>query len=352
MSDLPFIKDGVWFIDHSSLEYIMTCARKAQYHLVYKRKPVDERIALTFGQAVHSALDALFRAGDHKAALRDAFSKIDVPTGDHRDIVKATEMLEDYVNGDYLSHDWQVVTGPLEVSFGKLSLGARFYEKVEGGHKYWYTKNSPTTGSYDVPLPQFQACDFKPDQLVWVPDAPLVELPFSLPLGTVRGIRIVWTGRIDLIVRRETGLFVVDHKTTSVFGSTYYDQFQHSSQTLGYMWAGQTFLGEPFRGFIINVFPVRKSRKPTAGEPERQRVFLVDQDNLDEWRLNTLALLDLFLGVVGDDFYPKMTNQCTTKFGRCQYFDVCALPPTARLPYLQSTAFQDVTWSPLNRETT
>ena len=294
-SHLSIIKDGVWFIDHSSLEYIMTCTRKAQYHLVEKRKPADERMALSFGQAVHSALDEVFRHGPDagQPALTTAFQSINVPTGDHRDLLKASQMLDEYIHSDYLAHDWEVVTGPSGL-----------------------------------------CC----------------ELPFSIPLGIVRGVRIVWTGRIDLIVRRDLGLYVVDHKTTSVFGKTYYDSFQHSSQTLGYVWAGQQYLNEPFRGFIINAFPVRKSKPPTRDEPPRQRVFPVDQDNVDEWRLNTLALLDLFLGVAGDGFYPRMTNQCTTKFGRCEYFDVCALPPASRLPVLHSNAFQDVTWSPLKEK--
>lgn len=294
MTPLPFIEDNCWFVDHSSLEYIMACHRKAEYHIVHKRKPSDERIALSFGQAVHSGLEAMFAGKDYKPALHTAFDGMEVPPGDHRDLLKATRMLEDYSLGDFLTHDWTV-----ETKDGK----------------------------------------------------PLIELAFALPLGTVQGIRIVWTGRIDLIVRRDSGLFVVDHKTTSVFGSTYYDQFQNSSQPLGYMWAAQKYLGEPFRGYIINVFPVRKGNATTKTEPERQRVFLTDQDLLDEWKINTLSLLDMFLRQASTGYLPKMTNQCTTKFGRCEFFNVCQLPRESRLNYLHSGEFVDVTWSPLNRET-
>ena len=55
--------DYILSIDHSSLESFNVCARKAEYALVKKRQPVRNTSALSYGTAVHKALETGLLAG-------------------------------------------------------------------------------------------------------------------------------------------------------------------------------------------------------------------------------------------------------------------------------------------------
>ena len=98
-------------------------------------------------------------------------------------------------------------------------------------------------------------------------DKPMVEVPFSIPLGEIEvddffqidrsflvnpegdtciagtkpdgsfyinKLTIFWTGKIDMFVLMDGGKWIMDHKTSSIKGESYYADFELSHQTVGY----------------------------------------------------------------------------------------------------------------------
>jgi len=77
-------------------------------------------------------------------------------------------------------------------------------------------------------------------------------------------LHIIWSGVIDLVIAENGRLFIVDHKTTSVEGDTYWKGFQLSQQFMGYVWAAQKIINKTIDGALANVLYGRAPTK-TAG---------------------------------------------------------------------------------------
>jgi hypothetical protein len=211
---------------------------------------------------------------------------------------------------------------------------------------------------------------------------PMVEMAFACLLkDKIRGFSISYCGRIDLVVEETNGLFVVDHKTTSMLGPQFWDSIAVDAQPRGYCWALKECIGEEPIGYIINAIGVRESvdsvlfdrasgemllppkSKAKPIEFARQRFYTkTPQGQLDEWYRNLLSQIDVFLyyytksyglRVQASDDFPTHRRHCIQKYGKCQFYDVCSLPEPQRETALTSNAFRDVEWSPLeqNKET-
>jgi hypothetical protein len=222
----------------------------------------------------------------------------------------------------------------------------------------------------------------------------LVELPFAVPLGTVtlpepltcnslelpdnvdvaqwlatppkdrvRGaivartlteIPIMWTGLIDMVVKWRNAYWLLDHKTTSMMGPTYYEQFKLASQFNGYAYALQRALNLTVDGVIVNVLAIRKPTVKGTGKGTtfEKQGLPIRRDQIDEWQVNTLGLLGQFLTTLATGREPLMHNQaCRTKWQRnCDYLGVCSMEKESRQTYLDTGDYRPVTWSPLNRD--
>lgn len=335
--------DYILSIDHSSLESFNVCARKAEYALVVKRQPVRNTSALSYGSAIHRAIETSLRVSPAERNSREVVQK---------------------QNGDIIAH------------FGENPVPM----------DEWRTADCAinTLNKYRK---QFEHDVF---DVLEVNGQPMVEVPFALPLGTVeinqtiqydpkialgyeprpdeqtaffcRNIHILWSGRIDAIIVMDGRIWVMDHKTSSMGGERFTDQFFLSSQTIGYTWAAQELLNAdiswedfehphpPYKnvsGLLLNGII---SRRPTptgkANEFIRQR-YPYYTWQLEEWKHNTLTLVSDFLSHLTRGFFPQQTAWCINKYGRCPYFEVCQLPPQQRPTYLNSNLFEPVTWSPL-----
>ncbi len=187
-----------------------------------------------------------------------------------------------------------------------------------------------------------------------------VEQPFGIPLASFKyhppGAEpqtvVIYSGRIDLAIRKDGALWAADHKTTSIMGDQYMDGLSMSSQFLGYMWALSHKLKERPAGYMVNVLG---SRKPTEkGTGKRFEIardyFFKDWSLVEEWFSNTVALLQEVFFHANQGYYPMKKLWCVGKFGKCQYFDVCSLPASARQTLLQSGMYKDNTWSPFNED--
>lgn len=297
--------DGAFVIDNSNFEYITTCPRAAYYQILRKRKGVGNSAALNFGGAIHAGLEIRYKSSEAVAlvtpktysnqcsALMDYLERHSIENDEFRTGAFAADVLRAY-NQNYTSEPFSVL----------LDAGG----------------------------------------------TPMVELSFAVPIGEVSGIPCIWAGKVDVAISWENRFWVLDHKTTSILGGTYFNQFYNSNQMIGYCWALQHLLNQPIAGALVNVLAIRRPTKTGKSiEFVRQR-FEYPQSRIEEWQDNTLAIIEDFFQMCKKNYWPMHTQWCIGKFGQCAYFDVCTVPTLQREMMLQSGLYEDITWSPLKED--
>lgn len=320
MHPIPLIDDTL-FIDNSSLEKFTTCPRSAEYYICAKRESAEERTALIFGKIAHKCLEVFYRN-----------------TEKPRDVVKAE--MHAVAAMEYAA--WQ----PPEDDFRNYGMMTNLIED--------YSDAYPLEEGENVFLPS---------------GLPAIELPFAVPLGEVEVnaellvrdgktgivakrqvgvVKVVWTGRIDRMYRSQGRLYLMDHKTTSMMGPSFFKEFELSSQVYGYVWAASKLLTESVYGFTVNAIAVRRPTKTGKSLQFERAIVPLSQPLLTEWVDDTLQIISNFLdmGIVGR--FPKHTKWCVGKYGECPYRSICSLPPEHRELMLNSGIYKPVDWSPLN----
>lgn len=310
---------GALFIDNSSLERFTTCPRSAQYYLCSRREAAEDRTALTFGKIIHKVLETYYKNLNRSIAEREAlmlttaaqeFQSWQPPEGDYRNYDIACQVIEAYCKSFPLE-EFRILSLPeggpaIEVPFavplGEIEVGAEIY--VQEGEE----------------TPRLQHLD-------------------KLPL--------VWQGRIDLIYETQGRVSLMDHKTTSMMGPSYFKEFELSHQVYGYVWAASQLLKRAVYGFNVNALAIRKPTKTGKGIELVRQIVPLDQCLLDEWIDDTLHIVSDFVENVRRGYFPKHTKWCVGKYGECPYRSVCAIPPDQRELMLMSGVFKTVDWSPL-----
>ena len=325
------LKGNQLFIDNSTLSTITTCPRKAAYGVLARRQQTKPRAALFFGGAIHRALE-----------VRDLEQQVLVTAAIEE---KMIDSLVEYFSGCDDSDDYR-----------NLSYAIRTIEQ--------YNKTFPADAQVAITLPDGTVA---------------VELPFALPMGEITiadslwvkdpdindgtpeyryidTIQVVFTGKIDRVCEKNGRTFLLDHKTTSMGGPTFFDEFFTSHQFRGYKWATEQLLGIPIAGVIINALVCRPPLKTGAVNYtfDRQDI-LIDEHQVLDWQTSFLQAVETFLGyhITQPEYptpelaYPMYTNTCVGKYGKCEFFDVCQLTPAHRPAMLFSGLYETNTWNPL-----
>jgi hypothetical protein len=319
---LPFVDGNNLLFDNSAMETLMLCHRMADYSKLRRRRGVFANPAQNFGTGIHVAMSYRYRhcpdapdeAHNHIMAglLDEFFTQNPQPDNDFRTPALAKAMVELY-NKYHKLEPWRVLQTKLD---GKV--------------------------------------------------VPFVEFPGIFELGALtyknNPVVIQYTVKIDLAVEKDHRIWTVDHKTSSVFGKNSIDEQQMSAQHLGYCWGFLKATGTLPAGFIVNFFRVRGeiekgvldpwTKQKTTG-PRTDDFCRVDEDvnaeRLEEWRQNTLVLIQEFLWHHERDYMPQRTKNCVMKYGRCQFYDICHAPPRCREELLYSSQFKHDDWTPLNQ---
>jgi hypothetical protein len=309
-----------FLVDNSKLELITTCPQLAYLSIIRSLRPSGESPALRYGGFIHRAL-----------AYR------------YRRIGQGHEWSED------------VQIRILQHAFTKAPCDIEGWRNLDSAVK--------TIRAYNA---------------AWIADSvvvakrsnglPLVEQPFAVDTGvTLHGRRIVYIGRIDLVLDTSNGLLVVDHKTTSLLGDSFWLDQAVSPQHRGYCWALKETLGQRPMGYEVNAVATRESivnfdfdpitgRLITTGKSKavpcefaRSPLTTVSDGQLHEWYDNMLCIVDNFLSYVDRGIYPSHKKHCVHKYGICPFYHVCnsSLSFDDREAALQSSAFVENTWSPL-----
>lgn len=303
------LKNGCLEIDNSFLEHFITCPRRTEYNDLHKRIWAGDKPALNFGSAVHCALEYRYThcknepptvldeqdIFDH--ALAPHFAQNPQPEDDHRTLQLAQEIIGQY-NQRYQHEPFSLMVD----SEGKV----------------------------------------------------MAEMSFSVPLCTLpNGVSIIYTGRVDLPVLWDGQIFIGDFKTASTLGQSKTDEMKVSPQFEGYCWAFQELTKKPVAGFFVRGIRTKaKPGKPTKGWPAWwDECFMSHKEylrpgQLDEWRTNTIALVEEFFWHYSRGFMPQKKKACTL-YGKCPYYDICYLPEESRQQMLASDLFTRNEWSPL-----
>jgi len=290
----------VLMTDATSLGYL-ACSRKAFYKLVLRRELAKPTPAPRFGEHVHTALamryrDMAFgRECDEKCqmdALEYAFNETPCPDEEWRNLGAAQKLIRAY-NEKYKDEKLEVL-------------------RAESG--------------------------------------PVIEMPFAVELPErPNGWRLVWIGRLDMAYRKEGKVFVRDHKTSSVLGPTYWLDAAVSEQQRGYCYALKRCLGIEPEGYEVNVLACRAPSK-SGKEIEFARDTTYTKyppGQLDEWLVHIVGQLRLLIHMIENDLWPMARRQCVAKFGACEYYELCKMPPEHRAEYLASSDFKTNDWTPL-----
>lgn len=328
---LPLVgpPDDQWlFVDNTFVEQLFHCYRSAEYFKLHARIINAPSPALNFGTCIHSGMEARYSHlkgchafdGEVEQSMFDAMAKhlLENPQegDDYRDLSFAIQMVQAY-NRVNISEVFDVC----ETSEGKKAVELPFATSLLGD---------------DGLAHQFQYYQGKP----------LTEQPW-------RKIRVMYTGRIDLIISQFSQLFTLDWKTTFQLGDSFWNAQKMSGQHIGYVWSAEQILKQQISGYIIRAFCTRKMSK---SRPEHDKddfpsqVFYVSEDRKQEWRRNTIQVIQNFLDAYSTGFLAQNYKNCIGKYGACQFYEVCSLPELSRLTYLQSDLFKANEWSPLNKE--
>lgn len=331
-------------IDNTSLEHFTTCARSAEYRLVASREGTWNMAAKHYGSAKHHYLECRLRGGT---------------------VEEAEKALTDFLLPRQSDNDkeWRTVSHAID--------------SMRGYERFWHSMPITPVMVADQPLVEIPfrlpLCDINISleaqlkSIEWL--RPMVSNPDELPENVPPLVRVFWTGRIDTIAPFLTDNYVWDHKTTSMAGPTYYDDFQLSSQTQGYVWAaGHLYPDLQVKGLRVNTIIGRAPTRTGVAHAYERQTYIYSDAHLAEWHRDTQLLVADFIAhllrsehvamsespthVINNyptrSGFPKMTKWCQGKYGQCQYFSVCTAQPMSRHIVLGSDQFQDVTWSPLN----
>lgn len=322
LPSLP-LEDGCFLIDNSTLEGLTTCARYFEYSKLHKRVAAGSKASLNFGTALHLALEYRYRtyrdqplddAGvqEQSNILAKYFADNPVDEFEHRTLDYASNLLKRY-NQKYRIEPFNLLLD---------SKGETLCET-----------------SMSIPL-----CDL-----------------------TYKGTKIpvIFTGKIDMPVSINGKIFILDHKTDSMFWGPqkFLDEQRSSNQYRGYAWGFEKATGRTVDGFMINGIPTKQPpAKPKMGlDAWYQEWFVREQTYLslypqwrEEWYAATCSQVEYIFWMQSRDSFPmtgRFVKACE-KYGGCQYKDVCNAPADKRDEYLQSNLYQENTWSPLHKETT
>lgn len=348
---LPLVGDNrdTLFVDNSGwLEGLMTCPRALRYKQFDRRIPVAESSALNFGSAIHLALEYRYR--HYGASPVDVF---------YQDGISPI-LTEHFASHPPPEDDWRTLNWAFEL--------VKMYNERYGQEEF-----SVLTYERPQPCSQCSGTGGKAAKCPWCHGsgtcATMIELSFAMPLFSTthegRPLHIIYTGKIDLPVMIDGKLYVMDHKTAGMLGSSFFEGMKMSSQQRGYCVAFEHLTGRKVDGYIVNVLRSKEppqyvrngtDRKGKEGKTlspaqwwketfQRERYILREADRV-EWKENVIQIMEEFLWNYSRGSMPMKTRWCN-QMGRCPYFDVCSLERQDRGVYLASGLFTDNNWSPL-----
>lgn len=291
-------------INYSSLSMMQECWRKFDYSIVRGLRNNLESPATLFGTAIHKALEVFYSGKRTERTLPP----------------KYRELMESVGCGQWQT-DWE--------EYLVLRAARAFVRKAQPlAQLPDDNKRSIVTGVWML-THYFER--YLTDEYVVLTDdkGPVVERGFSMQIFEDAAFEVELFGTIDAVFKSDvTGLILgCDHKTTSSLYD-FYDGVKPNHQYTAYSWAINKVLGYDTDQFLVNALQVKPPPKTARGSPPdfARQVTSRNQADYDDLLFAVVTSLGMFrqLQQIGD--FPMTAPGPCTKFGGCQFRDVCSAP--------------------------
>ena len=292
--------------DATSLGKLKTCPRKYFYELVQGWQTRKESVHLTFGKALHAALEIYdkerAKENDHKTAQR-------------KTLTAALEWCGGYDENE-VYRKWQSedkYKGPYTLLRSIL----------------WYTELHKDDQAQTVILRD---------------GTPAVELQFQFALPEFYapdGNEYILCGHIDRIVDFCGQLWIMDRKTTkSTLYEGFFESFTPDNQMSMYSLAGHIVFQQDVKGVMVDGIQI------AINFSEFMRGFAYrTNDMLEEWLADTKAWIKFAEHYAIEGRWPQNDSVCGL-YGGCSYRSICGKDPAVRNAFLASN-FRQRTWDPI-----
>lgn len=291
-------RDGIQFAwDNSSLSLLRSCPRKYYYRMVLGIKPKGENVHLKFGLLYHQALeyhDKLIAQGEKLASTR-------------------ARLVARWIMAN--SWGW--------VSDHKLKNRSNLIRAVLAYCDH-YRQDATKT-------------------LILANGKPAVELSFRYQTDykTPWGDQYLLCGHLDRIATLETGLYIMDRKTTSkAFAFNYIDTYKPNGQMMQYTSGGKVTFHPDIQGVMIDAVYIS-----TNLDDFGRFMASYTRDQLDEWYDNTHYYISMAERYAQQQKYPQNFDSCHTYSG-CPYRPICGRDPSVRERFIRAD-FEVEVWDPL-----
>lgn len=254
--------------DNSTISCFQTCRRKYYFQYIRHLRPIVKGTPLIFGGAVHDALDCYYKGVDREKSAVEA--------------IKLFKSIYTTPEGDTL-------------------------RTVENGVKMlvWY----------------FTKYKGEPFTVVGKP-----EEGFVFFCGD-----ILYGGRLDLPVEWDGQLWIMEHKTTTRLGGSYFDQFELDKQMTGYIIALEEYSGRKCSGCIINAMePWKEVKRVSAKTKQPEDHFLrkpltKSKELKERFRYNVQAIVrDIKWCEANNEFQEAEKKEACFYYNRnCPFLQLC-----------------------------
>jgi hypothetical protein len=272
-------RSGNRFFDNSTLDTMRVCPRRFYYSHIRHWQTDSVKAALIFGTCWHSSMDFLWQ--NPKATWQEAF--------------------------DAFMKEWN-------------------NSELAQAESFDLFPRSPGRAAEMLQLYVERYADWLQTRIELV----AIEKAFIVPL-TEEDQKLFYVGKWDKLYKEGRFYYILDHKTSSSFASTWLNGWSPNGQVDGYLYAGHMEYGDDFKGVIIDGALVQKTKLDFLRIPvERQ------QDMLNQWKWEVVDLIDqikyyetTLLDIresKRDTFlktYPKCTTSCNSYYGACPFLNLC-----------------------------
>lgn len=315
--------------DWSSLECFLSCNRSALYKLVHS-KTSKGKAALTFGAAIHAALEVYYKL--HTEPDKSKVLQLCRQAIDNSFAEMTISYFDEYRTPDYAySCFLQYIQHYAHESLTPVVTDDR--PLIEFSF------------AFDLAEMNIPASVFHTYGLGMLTNEPEKE---AQAVGDLK-VHVKWTGICDLVANINGENWLIDHKTTSILSSDFFDGFNLAMQPIGYVYAANLAFPElAIAGFMVNTLACRKPTKTGKGFEPHRSFHRYEPWQFDEWKSDAINLISEFVYNLTLNSWPKKTTWCIGKYGKCPFLDVCSLPPAHRIHLLDSDQYVNNTWKPVS----
>jgi len=303
--------------DNHVLETYRTCEEKYRLGLHEHWRPAEAAAALGFGIAMHEA-----RATYKKLTMQSALNQL---------VIDRLVSLADYAIEKGLN-TWDAEMPP-EMKTEVMQDNKRSRRNFERLARGYFEK--------------FGGDDFQSIR---------VEIPGKKFLGTTpEGWTMNYVYTIDEVVKHRDKVYPLEFKTMSGFSPPdprFFSQFSNKASITGYIWATEQELGVDIPGAIIHAMwvqaePKGKSKYALA-DYFRMDYTYRDDDQIEEWKRNTLLTGDDIVRSVQENRWKRNDGVACSMYNGCSFKKICEATPEIRSKLLE-IGYEKKEWSPWAR---